>query len=78
MGAILRQISAVGWPRILVVFLSLWLIILFFTAFPLLGTHINGIDSNTAERLNRALADLEALRQQNLELQEIFKDINIE
>lgn len=78
MNAILRQINAVGWHRILVGFLFIWLVILVFTALPMLGTHMPSSDTKTSERLNRALADLEALRKQNLELQEIFRDINLE
>lgn len=78
MSIVLRQINAVGWRRILLVFLLIWLAILLFTAFPMLGTHLNSADSKLYERLNRALKDLEALRQQNVELQDIFKDINLE
>lgn len=78
MSTILRQINAVGWRRILSVFLLIWLVILLFTAFPMLGTHMNSADTKLSERLNRALKDLEALRQQNVELQEIFKDIIFE
>lgn len=74
---ILRQIGALGWNRILVFFLILWLVILFF-AFPMLTTqHIVQSDSKTAERLTRALSELEALRKQNVELQELFKDITL-
>jgi uncharacterized membrane protein len=78
MSAIIRQINAVGWHRILAAFLIIWLVILLFTAFPMLGTHMTSSDSKTSERLTRALADLEALRKQNTELQEIFRDINLE
>lgn len=79
MSTIFRQIHIIlGWRRILVAFLIIWLVILLSTAFPMLGTHMNSVDTKLYERLNRALKDLEALRQQNVELQEIFKDINIE
>jgi glycoprotein 6-alpha-L-fucosyltransferase len=78
MSAIIRQINAVGWHRILAAFLIIWLVILLFTAFPMLGTHMTSSDSKTSERLTRALADLEALRKQNTELQEIFRDINLD
>ncbi|KAJ3646334.1 hypothetical protein Zmor_023926 [Zophobas morio] len=78
MSAILRQINAVGWHRLLGAFLFIWLVILVFTAFPMLGTHMSSSDTKTSERLTRALADLEALRRQNTELQEIFRDINLE
>lgn len=35
-------------------------------------------DTKTSERLARALGDLEALRKQNKELEEIFRDIRLE
>lgn len=76
MSAILRHINAVGLNRILVFILLVWLVILLFAALPMLNTHLpTNYDTRTAERLNRALADLELLRKQNVELQEIFRDM---
>lgn len=76
MSAIVRHLNAVGLNRILLFILVLWLMILLFTAFPMLNTHLPAnSDTKTAERLNRALADLELLRKQNNELQEIFRDM---
>lgn len=76
MSAILRHLTAVGLNRILVFILLLWLVILLFAALPMLNTHLPAnSDTKTMERLNRALADLELLRKQNTELQEIFRDI---
>lgn len=78
MNLFLRQIGALGWNRILIFFLILWLIILLFTALPIFTTqHIVQGDTKTAERLSRALSELEALRKQNAELQELFKDITL-
>lgn len=76
MSAILRHLNTVGLNRILVFILVLWLVILLFAALPMLNTHIPAAsDTKMAERLNRALADLEVLRKQNNELQEIFRDM---
>lgn len=75
---ILRQIGALGWNRILIFFLIVWLVILLFTALPMFTTqHVVQSDTKTAERLSRALSELEALRKQNVELQELFKDITL-
>lgn len=78
MGILLRQLNLVGWHRLLAAFLAIWLIILVITAFPMLGTHMPSLDSRTSERLTRALEDLETLRKQNKELEQIFKDINLD
>lgn len=43
----------------------------------MMNTHVNSSDQKTSERLSRALQDLEALRKQNTELQELFKDISL-
>ncbi|CAH0560168.1 unnamed protein product [Brassicogethes aeneus] len=77
MSALLRYISSVGWHRILLVFLALWLIILVITGFPMLNSGASSLQTKTEERLARALADLDALQRQNIELQEIFKDITV-
>ncbi|KAJ8938216.1 hypothetical protein NQ314_011575 [Rhamnusium bicolor] len=77
MSAILKHVNYIGCYRILIVFLAVWLIVLVISAFPMLSTSIATSDIKTTERLTRALADLEALRKQNEELQEIFKDISI-
>lgn len=77
MSALLRQVNAIGCNRILIFFLAIWLVILLFTGIPLISTHVNNLDSKTAERLTRALADLEALKKQNTELQELFRDIKL-
>lgn len=76
MSAILKHVNYIGCYRILIVFLGVWLITLVISAFPMLSTSITSTDSKTTERLTRALADLDALRKQNEELQEIFKDIS--
>lgn len=73
-----KHINSVGWHRILVAFLAIWLIIFVMTAFPMLGTHMQSSETKTSERLSRALDDLEALRKQNKELEEIFRDIKLE
>ncbi|KAL3267484.1 hypothetical protein HHI36_011607 [Cryptolaemus montrouzieri] len=73
-----KHINLVGWHRILAAFLAVWLLILVLTAFPMLGTHIQSSDIKTSERLARALEDLEALRKQNKELEEIFRDIKVD
>lgn len=77
MSPILRQVNAVGCNRILMFFLAIWLVILLFTSLPLISTHVGNLDSKTSERLSRALSDLEALRKQNNELQELFRDIKV-
>lgn len=78
MSMILRQIGALGWNRILIFFLILWLLILLFTALPMFTTqHVIQSDIKTGERLSRALNELDALRKQNTELQELFKDITL-
>lgn len=76
MSALLRQLNTLGLNRILVCILVLWLVILLFAALPMLNTRLPAIsDTKLTERLNRALADLELLRKQNAELQEIFRDM---
>lgn len=76
MNALLRQINSMGWGRIFAIFLSLWAVILFVTVFQSFNTNSVPIsDSKTEERLNAALGDLEALKKQNLELQEILKGV---
>lgn len=77
MSPILRQVNAFGCNRILFFFLAIWLVILLFTGLPLITTHVSNLDSKTSERLARALSDLEVLRKQNLELQELFRDIKM-
>lgn len=78
MSFILRQISALGWNRLSLFLLAIWLTILLFTAFPMFTTqHVVQSDTKIAERLTRALSDLEALKRQNSELQELFKDISL-
>ncbi|KAJ8933188.1 hypothetical protein NQ318_022682 [Aromia moschata] len=77
MSAILKHVNYIGCYRILIVFLAVWLIVLVISAFPIISTNISSTDTKTTERLSRALADLEALRRQNEELQEIFKDISV-
>ncbi|XP_030760021.1 alpha-(1,6)-fucosyltransferase [Sitophilus oryzae] len=76
MSAFIRQIASIGWHRILVVFLVLWLLVLVLSAFPGLNTTAS-FDAKSSERLVRALSDLETLRKQNEELQEIFKEISV-
>lgn len=74
---VLRQISSIGWHRIIVVFLALWLVVvLLLAAYPGINS-TNTLDSRSSERLYRALTDLEGLRKQNQELREIFKEISI-
>lgn len=75
MSVLLRQVASIGWHRILVIFLVLWLLVLLLSAFPGLNS-TNTFDSRSSERLARALSDLEALRKQNEELQIIFKEIS--
>ncbi|XP_076274211.1 alpha-(1,6)-fucosyltransferase 8 [Rhynchophorus ferrugineus] len=75
MSVLLRQVSSIGWHRILVIFLVLWLLVLVLSAFPGLNS-TNTFDSRSSERLAKALSDLEALRKQNEELQVIFKEIS--
>lgn len=78
MSVILRYVNIVGPKRILVFILLTWFTFLLFTTLPVLNTHISPCtDQKTAERLERALADLESIRKQNVELQEIFKDIAV-
>ncbi|KAJ8909854.1 hypothetical protein NQ315_013340 [Exocentrus adspersus] len=76
MSAILKHVNHKGCYRILIVFLVIWLIILVISALPMLNTSISSTDTKTTERLTRALADLDVLRKQNEELQEIFRDIS--
>lgn len=76
MSAILRHINTIGPRRILIFILAVWFILLLLTALPVFNAHLStSTDTRTAERLTRALAELEALRKQNVELQEIFRDI---
>lgn len=74
--SVLRQISGIGWHRIIVIFLALWLLIVLLIAYPGINSS-NTLDSHSTERLIRALTDLEALRKQNQELQDIFKEISV-
>lgn len=77
MSAILRQVGSLGWYRVLVVFFVIWLVLLFFTALPLINVHSGSNDPKLADRLSKALSDLESLRKQNNELQELFKEISL-
>ncbi|KAK4886499.1 hypothetical protein RN001_002770 [Aquatica leii] len=78
MNVILRQINLIGWNRMLALLLLVWIIILLFTVIPMLTNHLSSTtDVGTADRLNRAVADLEVLKKQNLELQEILKGISV-
>lgn len=77
MSVILRHINSAGPKNILVSILVVWFIFLIFMAFPMLNTHTQPTDSKTSERLSRALAELEALRKQNQELQDIFRDMTV-
>ncbi|KAL1506287.1 hypothetical protein ABEB36_005679 [Hypothenemus hampei] len=66
-----------GWHRIIVIFLTVWLlVVLLLAAYPGINSN-NILEIKTTERLDRALSDLEALRKQNDELREIFKDITV-
>lgn len=77
MNVILRQINSLGWNRMLALLLLFWIIVLIFTIIPMLTTHVSiSTDIKTTERLNRALEDLDTLRKQNLELQEILRGIS--
>ncbi|XP_072402052.1 alpha-(1,6)-fucosyltransferase [Diabrotica undecimpunctata] len=73
----LKHLNYVGRYRILVTFLTLWLLVIVLSAFPILNSNINYSDNKLAERLTRALSDLDALRKQNEEIQEIFRDISV-
>ncbi|KAK9875849.1 hypothetical protein WA026_009636 [Henosepilachna vigintioctopunctata] len=73
-----KHINLVGRHRIIAAFLAVWLIIFVMAAFPMLGTHIQSSDVKTSERLARALEDLEVLKKQNRELENIFRDISLE
>nr|XP_023022722.1 alpha-(1,6)-fucosyltransferase [Leptinotarsa decemlineata] len=77
MMSILKHLNYIGCYRILIVFLALWLIVLVMSALPMLSSNITTSDSKVAERLTRALVDLQALQRQNEELREIFKDISV-
>ncbi|KAF2892960.1 hypothetical protein ILUMI_13212 [Ignelater luminosus] len=77
MNVILRQINSLGWNRMLALLLLFWIIVLLFTIIPMLTTHVStSTDIKTTERLTRALEDLDILRKQNLELQEILRGIS--
>nr|CAH7753493.1 unnamed protein product [Callosobruchus chinensis] len=78
MSAILKHFNYIGCYRILIIFLALWLIVLAISVFPMLSwSPPPEGETKVADRLSRALLDLEALRKQNDELQEIFKDISV-
>ncbi|GLV37169.1 alpha16-fucosyltransferase [Carabus blaptoides fortunei] len=44
---------------------------------PIFTTHINNTDTRQSERLAKAFIDLEILKKQNLELRNLFNDLNI-
>lgn len=75
MSLFLRQITLWGWGRTLGVLLSIWLLVLVFTALPIFNTHVNNNDRQN-ERLAKAFLDLEILKKQNLELRNLFNDLN--
>lgn len=77
MNLFLRQISVWGWGRTLIVLLGVWLLVLVFTALPIFTTHVNNTDTRQSERLAKAFIDLEILKKQNLELRNLFNDLNI-
>lgn len=64
---------------IMAIFFAVWVVILLFVALPslLLTPRVATSTSETADRLAKALTDLEALRKQNNELQELFRDIKL-
>lgn len=76
MNLFIRQFTAWGCGRTIVVFLCVWLIILIFTALPLFSSHNNNsVDTRTADRLSKAFLDLEILKKQNAELRALFDDL---
>lgn len=78
MSAILRQVNAIGWNRILMFFLAIWLVILILTALPMISSHVATVpDFKQADRLTRALSDLEDLKKQNSELQDLLREISV-
>lgn len=78
MNFVLRHVGTLGWNRVLVILVFMWLAILLFTILPMLTTHVAPpTDTRTMEKLARAVSDLEALRKQNLELQQILQGINL-
>nr|XP_022901745.1 alpha-(1,6)-fucosyltransferase [Onthophagus taurus] len=72
MSAIFRHVNA-----IVLIFFGIWIVILLFIAFPMISTHVSPANTETVDRLAKALADLEILRKQNNELQELFRDIKL-
>ncbi|CAG9765491.1 unnamed protein product [Ceutorhynchus assimilis] len=75
--SVLRQVSTIGWHRIIVAFLALWLVVvLLLAAYPGLNS-ASSLDQRSSERLLRAVTDLEILRKQNEELRDIFKEISL-
>ncbi|ERL96089.1 alpha-(1,6)-fucosyltransferase [Dendroctonus ponderosae] len=74
--SILRHLSAIGWHRMLVLFLAIWLLVVLLLAYPGINS-ANTLDPKSTEKLVRALTDLEALRKQNQELRDIFNDISL-
>lgn len=74
--SLVRQVPAVSWHRIIVIFLALWLlVVLLLAAYPGINSSSN-VDSKSTERLLRALSDLDSLRRQNEELRDIFREVS--
>lgn len=76
MSVILRHLHSTGLKNILVYIAVIWCIfLLIFVLIPMPNTNTSPTDHKTAQRLTKALAELEILQKQNQELQEIFKDM---
>lgn len=76
MNLFMRQLTTWGCGRTIVILLSVWLIVLVFTALPLFSSHNNNnVDTRTADRLSKAFLDLEILKKQNAELRKLFEDL---
>lgn len=77
MNLFLRQMNLWGCGRTLIVLLTIWLLVLIFTALPIFTSHNNNniYDQKTADRLTKAYIDLEILKRQNIELKKLFDDL---
>lgn len=75
----MKLVRQVGWGRVLLVLLAIWLLVLvLFAASPVFRVPSSPEpDSQTNQRLARAFHDLEVLKRQNAELRSLFSDISV-
>lgn len=77
MNFFMRQLTSWACGKAIVILLSVWLLVLIFTALPIFSNNNNNGDTRAADRLSKAFLDLEILKRQNQELRQLFDDLKL-